>query len=251
MIMPTDMPTESPPPARVMLVDDDALFLRVLADNLGAAGYEVVAHDTPRHALEAIRQGERPDVCILDWDMPEITGLSLLQELRTRGVAAPVLFLTGHGGPVFEEAALDAGATDFVDKSRGQAIIRQRLALALTRGPVPDPAPTDRGELRLGALVVMHTAKRVAWRGAVVPLSRNEFDVIALLAEKAGQDVGYRQLYDAVHGQGFLAGQGENGYRANVRAMVKRIRHKFLELDPRFTALHNYAGFGYRWHQDD
>ena len=234
-----------------MLVDDDALFLRVLADTLGVAGYEVLAHDTPRDALEAIRQGARPDVCILDWDMPEITGLVLLRQLRACGVGAPVLFLTGHGGPVFEETALDAGATDFVDKSRGQAIIRQRLALALTRGQVPDTAPMDRDELRVGGLVVMHASKRVAWRGDPVPLSRNEFDVIALLAEKAGQDVGYRQLYDAVHGQGFVAGQGENGYRANVRAMVKRIRHKFLEVDPQFTALHNYAGFGYRWHQDD
>jgi two-component system response regulator ChvI len=234
-----------------MLVDDDALFLRVLADILRAAGHEVSAHDRPRNALEAIRRGARPDVCVLDWDMPEITGLALLQELRAQGVAAPVLFLTGHGGPVFEETALDAGAADFVDKSRGPAIIRQRLALALTRRQVPDAAPVDQDELRVGALIVVHASKRVTWRGAAVPLSRNEFDVIALLVEKAGQDVGYRQLYDAVHGQGFLAGQGENGYRANVRAMVKRIRQKFVELDRGFSALHNYAGFGYRWHQDE
>ena len=234
-----------------MLVDDDALFLRVLADNLRAAGYEVLVHDAPRHALAAIRQGARPDVCVLDWDMPEINGLGLLPQLRAQGMTAPVLFLTAHGGPVFEETALEAGAADFVDKSRGPAIIRQRLALALTRGAMPEATPVDQDELRVGALVLMRASKRITWRGDAVPLSRNEFDVIALLAEKAGQDVGYRQLYDAVHGPGFLAGQGENGYRANVRAMVKRIRHKFLELDPQFSALHNYAGFGYRWRQDD
>ena len=57
----------------------------------------------------------------------------------------------------------------------------------------------------------------------------------------------YRALYDALHGDGFLAGQGEEGYRANVRAMIKRIRRKFVEVDPGFDALGTYAGFGYRW----
>lgn len=235
-----------------MLVDDDALFLEVLAENLRAVGYEVLAFDRPRQALAQVTRGVRPDVCVLDWDMPEINGLALLKALQAGGVRAPAVFLTAHGGPVFEEAALDAGAADFVDKTRGPAIIRQRLALAVARGTRPAVAASAAQEtLRLGGLVVMQDAKRVSWRGMPVPLSRNEFDLIALLAEKAGQDIGYRQLYDTVHGPGFVAGQGETGYRANVRAMMKRIRRKFLDLDPGFGALQNYAGFGYRWRQDD
>ena len=77
---------------------------------------------------------------------------------------------------------------------------------------------------------------------------KNEFDVVAFLAENAGRDVAYRQIYDVVRGNGFVAGQGEDGYRANVRAMVKRIRRKFTQLDADFAALQNYPGFGYRWH---
>jgi two-component system response regulator ChvI len=50
-----------------------------------------------------------------------------------------------------------------------------------------------------------------------------------------------------VKGIGFIAGTGTDGYRANVRAMVKRIRQKFKEADKHFTAIHNYPGFGYRW----
>jgi two-component system response regulator ChvI len=236
---------------RVMLVDDDALFLGLLADNLRTVGYEVWSFDTPRHALAQIGRGARPDVCVLDWDMPEINGLALLTALRRCGVHAPVLFLTAHGGPMFEETALDAGAADFVDKSRGPAIIRQRIALALARGATPAGPAAESETLRVGELVLAREAKRAHWRGVPVPLSRNEFDLVALLVEKAGQDVGYRQLYDTMHGPGFVAGQGETGYRANVRAMVKRIRRKFLELDPAFEALQNYAGFGYRWRQDD
>ena len=242
-----------------MLVDDDAMFLWVLANNLEEAGYEVLGFDDPHRALDAVRQGIRPDCCVLDWRMPGIDGLALFRQLREQGVPAPVVFLTSHGQSIFEEAALDAGAADFVDKTRGPAIIRQRLSLALTRSSAqadpPDEASDglgdspDKPELRVGELSLALASKRATWRGCAVPLSRNEFDVVMLLAEKAGQDVGYRQIYDVVRGQGFAAGQGEDGYRANVRAMVKRIRRKFMQLDQEFAALHNYAGFGYRWYQ--
>ncbi len=250
-----------------MLVDDDAMFLWVLANNLEEAGYEVLGFDDPHRALDAVRQGIRPDCCVLDWRMPGIDGLALFRQLREQGVPAPVVFLTSHGQSIFEEAALDAGAADFVDKTRGPAIIRQRLSLALTRSAAQTDAPEgvfngasnglaagspdspDKPELRVGELSLALASKRATWRGGAVPLSRNEFDVVMLLAEKAGHDVGYRQIYDVVRGHGFAAGQGEDGYRANVRAMVKRIRRKFMQLDPEFAALHNYAGFGYRWYQ--
>jgi two-component system response regulator ChvI len=70
---------------------------------------------------------------------------------------------------------------------------------------------------------------------------------LGALAQRAGRDVGYREIYDAVRGVGFEAGQGPDGYRANVRAMVKRIRQKFRGVDENFDALANYPGFGYRW----
>jgi two-component system response regulator ChvI len=232
--------------ARIVLVDDDPMFLRVFAANLRGAGYQTECFDDPRRALSRLQRGAPPDACVLDWNMPGLDGLELFKLLRTRGLPIPVLFLTSYGQPTFEEAALDAGAADFVDKSRGPAIILHRLALALTRrnaAPAPDHAEVAVGELRLSG-----SSKRASWRGHPVPLSRNEFDVVALLAENAGRDVGYRQIYNVVRGAGFVAGQGEDGYRANVRAMVKRIRRKFVQLDTEFAALQNYPGFGYRWH---
>jgi two-component system response regulator ChvI len=244
-------PTERPA-ARIALVDDDALFLRVFADNLQAAGYETICFDDPRQALASLRRDAPPDACVLDWDMPGLDGLALHRQLRAHGVQVPVLFLTSHGQPLFEEAALDAGAVDFVDKSRGPAIILQRLSIALARRAEPDPAQLEPAEANrhIGQLILSHASKRASWRGCDVPLSRNEFEVVRLLAEQAGHDIGYRQLYDTIRGDGFVAGQGEDGYRANVRAMVKRIRHKFTQLDPGFAALQNYPGFGYRWRQD-
>jgi two-component system response regulator ChvI len=241
-----------PRAARIALVDDDPLFLRVFAANLQAAGYQALCFDDPKQALASLRRDSALDAYVLDWNMPGLDGLALFRLLRARGVAAPVLFLTSYGQPIFEEAALDAGAADFVDKSRGPAIILHRLSLALTRHDAPGAlqAASDRAELRIGELLLSESSKRASWRGRPVPLSRNEFDVVALLAERAGHDVGYRQIYDVVRGTGFIAGHGDDGYRANVRAMVKRIRRKFVHLDPDFAALQNYPGFGYRWHRD-
>ncbi len=244
-----DPSTSSPRAAHVVLVDDDQTFLRVFAANLQSAGYRAECFDDPKQALLALQRDIRPDACVLDWQMPDLDGLELFKALRDRGVTIPVLFLTSHGQPIFEEAAFDAGAVDFVDKSKGPAIILHRLSLALTRQPVQRSAAE--ADTIVGALVLSQSSKRARWRANHVPLSYSEFDVVALLAKHAGHDVGYRQIYDAVRGSGFLAGQGEDGYRANVRAMVKRIRRKFERLDPAFTALQNYPGFGYRWFQDD
>jgi two-component system response regulator ChvI len=238
-------PSDAPALAgRVALVDDDPVFLRLLADNLRAAGLDPTCFSDPRQALAALGDCPAPDACVFDWSMPGLDGLTLLRQLRAAGFAQPVLFLTSHSQPMFEEAALAAGAVDFVDKSRGPAIILRRLALALQRRPQPEE-PED--EIALGPLLLRRGAKRASWRGQPVSLSRSEYDVVELLADHAGSDVSYRDIYDVVRGDGFIAGAGAEGYRANVRAMVKRIRRKFADIDPLFDALDNYPGHGYRW----
>jgi two-component system response regulator ChvI len=67
------------------------------------------------------------------------------------------------------------------------------------------------------------------------------------LASNVGHDVGYRELYDLVHGEGFVAGSGDQGYRVNTRTFIKRIRQKFRKIDSEFAQIENYLGFGYRW----
>jgi len=59
--------------------------------------------------------------------------------------------------------------------------------------------------------------------------------------------VTYRAIYDRLHYEGFIAGSGNDGYRANVRSVIKRIRNKFRDLDPTFAEIENYSSFGYCW----
>jgi two-component system response regulator ChvI len=239
---------EPAPRRRVVVVDDDALFLSTLTLNLEDAGFDVVGFTTPTAALDHLAD-HQPDAVILDWNMPEMDGLELLQRMRAQGMGVPAIFLTSLNQPIYEELALEHGAVDFVEKSRSFSIILKRLRLiteGTKAGPPVEPAaaaePTQGGPLELRA-----DSCRALWLGHEVSLTLTEFHVVALLAGKAGGDVSYREIYDVVRGEGFIAGIGSEGYRSNVRTMVKRIRQKFRDLDPAFDALENYPGFGYRW----
>jgi two-component system response regulator ChvI len=151
---------------------------------------------------------------------------------------------------IYEEAALEGGAVDFIDKSRRLSILVKRLNL-ICEGLRAAPAAEARrpaGEvLRLGELELRFDTNRASWRGQSLDLTLTEFKIVALLALRAGEDVGYREIYDIVHGKDFVAGYGSDGFRANVRTFIKRIRKKFRDSDGEFVQVHNYAGFGYRW----
>jgi two-component system response regulator ChvI len=149
---------------------------------------------------------------------------------------------------VYEEAALEGGAVDFIDKSRRLPIILKRLELiAGGTPPAVDRDPLQANSIRLGHLELRFNTDRALWNGRLVDLTLTEFKIVALLAEKAGRDVSYREIYDVVHGKDFVSGHGDEGYRANVRTFIKRIRKKFRDGDPSFDQIENYAGFGYCW----
>ena len=67
-----------------------------------------------------------------------------------------------------------------------------------------------------------------------------------LIAMRRGADVSYREIYDAVRGKDFVAGQGPHGYRGNVRALIKRVRKKVRAVDEAADPIENYPGYGYR-----
>jgi two-component system, OmpR family, response regulator ChvI len=232
-------------PPRLMIVDDDDDFRGSLALFLADQGFKVAECASGRSALERFRAGEPVDLILLDWRMPEMNGLELLQSLRQQGVDAPTVFLTALTDDVHEEAALSGGAVDFVDKSRISKTLLKRIELVTAR----QRSATERqeNEIQLGGLTLRFDVSRALWRGERVELTVTEFRMVARLALKAGEDISYRELYDLVHGKDFVAGCGEHGYRVNVRTFIKRIRRKFGAIDPSFACIENYGGFGYRW----
>ena len=234
---------------RVLVVDDDAFFLESLAQNLADAGFQVETAADGESALSQMSNTTNAaDLVILDWKMPGLTGIEVLRRVRQGGVETPVIFLTTLTDQIYEESALASGAVDFVEKSRSFVILLKRIDLILcgVRGQPTNGAATEE-QLILGPIELNLKSHRALWDGREIPLTLSEFNIVHLMASRAGSDVRYRDIYDLVRGEGFTAGVGPEGYRANVRTFIKRIRQKFRELDDRFDAIENYPGFGYRW----
>ena len=232
----------------LLVVDDDDLFRESLGLNLIDEGHKVTSLASGREALTFLENGGRADVVLLDWRMPDLSGIEVLREMRRAGLSTPVIFLTSLSDDIYEEAALEGGAVDFIDKSRRLPILLKRIEL-IANGVRPAMEMDSRrtAPVRIGALELRQDVSRAMWAGRTIDLTLTEFKIVMLLAEKAGHDVGYRQIYDLVHGKDFVAGHGAQGYRANVRTFIKRIRMKFRDSDPDFDHIENYAGFGYRW----
>jgi two-component system response regulator ChvI len=230
----------------VLVVDDDALFSESVSGNLVEAGYRTRIFSDGPATLHHLACEPDADLVLLDWKMPGMTGIEVLQRLRMRGIDIPVIFLTVLSNQIYEEAGLLNGAVDFVEKSRSFSILLKRIELTLAGHRAPD-AEEQKLAARHGDLILRHDSHRASWKGASVELTLTEFDILTHLVENNARDVSYREIYDIVHGEGFVAGEGEIGYRANVRAFIKRIRQKFREIDASFEHISNYPGFGYRW----
>ncbi len=248
------------PRTRIVIVDDDDLFRESLGLNLAEQGFEVIDFPGGQPALDYLLAGNGADAILLDWRMPGLDGPAVLRRLRESEIHIPVVFLTMLSDEIYEENALKWGAVDFIDKSRRLPIILGRLRL-ITEGAKPIPgapgqaaagttkesAPSD-GVLRRGPLELRQDIHRAYWRGIQVDLTLSEFGIVRFMAFQAGGDVTYRQIYDVVRGKDFAAGFGAEGFRANVRSFIKRIRKKFRVADTEFAGIDNYPGFGYRWH---
>ena len=235
--------------ARIVIVDDNDPFRESLGLQLIDEGYEVMSFPGGPAVLDYFASGHRADVILLDWNMPGMNGLDVLRRLRQSGNTIPVIFLTALSEDHYEEAALDCGAVDFVDKLRRLPILLKRLQLIVADSPqAPEADIRPSGDvLRLGRLELLFGVDRASWAGTAIDLTATEFKIVALLARRAGEDVPYREIYDLVHGKDFTARYRDEAYRTNVRGLIKRIRRKFNAVDPAFEHIQNYARFGYRY----
>src|SRR5215472_9347453 len=106
----------------LLLVDDDDLFRESLGLNLVDEGYEVTSFDNGHDAL-AYLNGGSADVMLLDWRMPNLTGIDVLRRMRSASITIPVIFLTVLSDDIYEQTALEGGAVDFIDKARRLPIL--------------------------------------------------------------------------------------------------------------------------------
>ena len=231
---------------RVLFVEDDDDFREALCWQLAERGFSVLGFADGDALLGALNVRSDADLVLLDWSLPSASGVELLELLRGRGCNLPVVFLTGHSLTDREALALQRGAADFMDKTRGVEVLVSRLKRLVKAAPLArNPKPEE--ELVCGKLVLRSAVSRALWREKDVRLTVGEFKIVQLLASNAGREISYRSIYDRLHYKGFIAGAGKTGFRTNVRSVIRNIRGKFKQCDPAFDEIVNHSTLGYLW----
>jgi two-component system, OmpR family, response regulator ChvI len=231
---------------RILCVEDDEHYRETLVVELSERGFAVQGFADATSLLGWLDSVFEADVIVLEWKLPKISGVDLLRQLRRRGVNLPVVFLTGHTLAANECLAFDKGATDFIDKTRGVDVLVSRLKRIVgLYNPIAE-RQADKF-IACGKLLLKTEISRTYWNGVDVGLTVGEYKIVHLLATSPGRYVTYRAIYDRLTYEGFIAGAGNTGYRANVRSAIKRIRNKFRACDPGFVEIENCTAFGYCW----
>ena len=208
-------------PSRVLLVDDELAIQRTVVPLLRSRGYDVEAAATGADALAAL-DAQPPDVIILDLGLPDIDGLEVCVRVRARS-DVPIIVLSARGAEPQKVAALDQGADDYVTKPFGPEELLARVRAALRRTLAT--AEPSTGQLVCGDVTIDFDRHRVYREGEEVRLTPKEFELLVLLAQRAGQVVTHRTLLKAIWGPN-AADQPEH-----LRVLVGQLRKK-LEPDP-------------------
>ncbi len=202
------------------MVDDEPQIRRIMRTELTSAGYEVDDAKTGEEALGKVREF-RPDLVLLDINMPGMGGLAACRAIRADANVA-LIMLTVHHTEAAKVEALDAGADDFVTKPFSTPELLARIRAALRRLPVAQSSPS---RLRVGQLTIDFAARTVAQGSTSFHLTPKELDLLRYLTQHANEAVSHRELLQAVWGPDY-------GDQVDyLRVFIKNLRKK-IEPNP-------------------
>ncbi len=220
----------------ILVADDEPQIVRVVRGYLEQAGYRVVSAYDGREALFAARH-ERPDLVVLDLQMPEMDGLEFTRRIRAEQPEVAIIMLTARVEETDRIVGLELGADDYVTKpfSPRELVARVRAVLRRTQSQ-----PTVPEILHVGPLSLDRGRREVRVGQDLVELTPTEFDLLAALMEAPGRVFTRQELLEAVQGVAFEA------YERTVDVHVKNLRQK-IEPDPASpTYVTTVRGVGYK-----
>jgi len=224
---------------RIALVEDDPTIRQNYTDALQRAGYEVSAFADRASAARTLA-ARLPELAIIDIGLgADIDGgFALCRELRSASAQLPIIFLSARDSDFDIVSGLRLGADDYLTKDVSLPHLLARIAALFRRVEAATQAPAADEEMRRGALAI--DAKRMAatWNGQPVDLTVTEFWMVRSLARHPGHVKDREQLMRDAE---MVVDDG------TITSHVKRIRKKFLALDPKFDAIETVYGMGYRW----
>ena len=233
------MPEAAASPPRVLLVDDESRLTDLLRLELDVEGYAVDVAADGASALIKTRQEPAPNLIVLDWNLPDFTGIDICQRIRSSGVTT-ILMLTGHDDIADRVKALDAGVDDYLTKpfSIEELMARlramQRRAEFFSKGGINDqPLVLEVSDLR------MHTGTRDVRRGErEIQLSVKEYDLLQFLMRGKERVLERAEIMRGVWGENFYG--DDNLLDVYIRYLRQKIERENLP-----NLIHTVRGVGF------
>ncbi|TCO58389.1 response regulator transcription factor [Actinocrispum wychmicini] len=222
---------------RVLVVDDDETVRDVVRRYLELAGHEVTVAGDGELALTLVAQAE-PDLIVLDLMLPGIDGLEVCRRIRQRS-GVPIVMLTALGEEENRIAGLQLGADDYVTKPFSPRELALRVSSVLRRARAT-PAPIASRVVTDGDLALDVGARKAVLRGAELPLTTREFDLLLFLISHAGKAFSRAELLERVWGWDF-------GDQSTVTVHVRRLREKIELVPAKPVRISTVWGVGYRY----
>ena len=225
---------------RILVVDDQPKIRRFMRTTLTGSGYEVDDARTGEEALEQVRKF-RPDLVLLDVNMPGMGGLAACRAIRG-DTSVAIIMLTVRDSEEDKVAALDAGADDFVTKPFSTPELLARIRAALRRVPVLQAAPL---QLHLGRLTIDFAARTVDNGTAAAHLTPKELDLLRYLTQQPIWAVSHRELLQAVWGPDY-------GDQVDyLRVFIKNLRKKVEQNPEQLEYITTEPWVGYRFNASE
>ena len=204
----------------ILVVDDEPKIVKLARDYLEKGNFRVVTASEGTTALAIARQ-EKPDLIVLDLNLPGMDGLEVCKAVRCES-DVPIIMLTARVDETDRLIGLELGADDYITKpfSPRELVARVKVVLRRVRGGVRQPGLIAAGDLEIDV-----NGHRVQRGGKQIELSRTEFNLLVTLAQHSGQTFTRAQLLNRLHGY------AQTGYDRSIDAHIKNLRRK-LEINP-------------------
>ncbi len=220
-------------------MEDDPAVRTVVTEVCRRDGYDVVEAASGRQAMRIVEVNE-PDIVLLDWVLPDVSGIEVCRELRRQGVVCPIVMLTGRTANVDMVVGLEVGADDYITKPFDARVLTARLGAHLRRVEMSTTGTTRKRLLNVGDITIDTEGRRVSVGEHEVKLTMTEFNLLALLAANPGRVLTRSQLLEKVWG--YLADVDHH----SVDPHVQRLRRKLDAHGDSGVALEAVPGLGYR-----
>jgi DNA-binding response OmpR family regulator len=221
------------------VVEDDPDVRTLVAEVCRLQGHDVLEASNGAEAIE-LGTGGQPDLVLVDWVLPDISGTEVILELRRQGLVSPIVMLTGRSTKTDEVVGLEVGADDYVTKPFDSRILAARINAHLRRTALSEVGGGREGTLTVGELQIDNSARRVKVGNEEIPLTMTEFNLLAVLAANPERVLTRAQLRDKAWGYPHELDDH------SVDPHVQRLRRKLSDVAHPGVSLEAVPGLGYR-----